>query len=334
MKKTLLFLVIALLGIATAPATCWRINPDPKAKAQFESVQQAMEDNNVKSGDTLLLDAGYYGEVVLEKDKITIIGTGYFLDQKGWMETDETRFNTISLSEGSSIEGCAARYIKYYHNSTVKRCKAEGIVAYSKIIFSERVANALISQCYVTSAVGLHDYCTLKNSIVLGTVGGHNYSQGAVIENNSIIYKGNEYNCISNFSNSTIRNNICIRTNGESDYDVIEIRSDANNIINNNVLSSGSAFADKIINNYYVGATIENTFVNEGSDDGRYQLRVDSPAKGAAANGSDCGAFGGSTPYVLSGLPQFLPHITEVLVPAKPTDGKITVKLKIANQNE
>ncbi len=87
-------------------------------------------------------------------------------------------------------------------------------------------------------------------------------------------------------------------------------------------------------NNYYVGATVENTFVNEGSDDAKWQLLDSSAAKGAATHGGDCGAFGGATPYVLSGIPMFLPHITEALVPAKPTDGKITVKLKIENQNE
>ena len=103
----------------------------------------------------------------------------------------------------------------------------------------------------------------------------------------------------------------------------------------NNVFSTPERFKnDGYPNNYYVGATVENTFVNEGSDDAKWQLLDSSAAKGAATHGGDCGAFGGATPYVLSGIPMFLPHITEALVPAKPTDGKITVKLKIENQNE
>ncbi|MDE6287905.1 MAG: hypothetical protein K2M00_03865 [Muribaculaceae bacterium] len=110
---------------------------------------------------------------------------------------------------------------------------------------------------------------------------------------------------------------------------------DGNNVIQNNVFSTPAKYAnEQYPGNYYVGATIENTFVNEGSEDAKWQLLETSAAKNAATHGGDCGAFGGPTPYVLSGIPQFLPHITEALIPAKPTDGKITVKLKIENQNE
>lgn len=86
-------------------------------------------------------------------------------------------------------------------------------------------------------------------------------------------------------------------------------------------------------NNYYVGATLENTFIDNITGD-RYLLRDDSVAKGKATDGGDCGAFGGSTPYVLSGLPYGMPHITEAQIPSTPTDGKLNIKLKIATQNE
>ena len=147
------------------------------------------------------------------------------------------------------------------------------------------------------------------------------------------------------FHDSTIRNNILINTREGFDGNQVPnscriYYNCANNVIQNNVLSVAERYIDTndmfkgYPNNYYVGATVENTFVNEGSDDGKWQLLDTSAAKGAATHGGDCGAFGGATPYVLSGIPMFLPHITEALVPAKPTDGKITVKLKIENQNE
>jgi hypothetical protein len=43
--------------------------------------------------------------------------------------------------------------------------------------------------------------------------------------------------------------------------------------------------------------------------DATYQLAVSSPAKGIGTGGTDAGAFGGSAPYVLSGLPPY-PIIT------------------------
>lgn len=150
---------------------------------------------------------------------------------------------------------------------------------------------------------------------------------------------------LGGFTNSTIRNNILINTKdgfvNQIPYSCNIYSKDCkNNVIQNNVLSVAERYIDTddmfkgYPNNYYVGATVENTFVNEGSDDGKWQLLSTSAAKGAATHGGDCGAFGGATPYVLSGIPMFLPHITEALVPVKPTDGKITVKLKIENQNE
>ena len=50
------------------------------------------------------------------------------------------------------------------------------------------------------------------------------------------------------------------------------------------------------------------------SDDAKWKLKTGSPAIGAGVSGVDCGAFGGPTPYVLSGVPN-LPHIYEATIP-------------------
>jgi hypothetical protein len=51
--------------------------------------------------------------------------------------------------------------------------------------------------------------------------------------------------------------------------------------------------------------------VSPNSIDGRYRLATGSPAIGAGVGGVDCGAFGGSTPYRLSGIPA-VPVITNM----------------------
>ena len=73
-------------------------------------------------------------------------------------------------------------------------------------------------------------------------------------------------------------------------------------------------------------------FVPSGTTDGQWQLRNGSPAIGAGLGGVDCGMFGGTDPYVLSGIPD-IPMITSLYVPsrANPTDGldvKITIESK------
>jgi len=57
-------------------------------------------------------------------------------------------------------------------------------------------------------------------------------------------------------------------------------------------------------------------FVDSGSvsTDGDWQLRSGSPAIGAGLDGVDCGMFGGSTPYVLSGIPA-IPSIYYFIAP-------------------
>ncbi|MDE5901200.1 MAG: hypothetical protein K2H33_07590 [Muribaculaceae bacterium] len=342
MKKQLTLLAAcALVGAAAANATCWRINPSPFAKAQFQTVAEAMADINVLPGDTLLIDPGKHGDVdVRSRDNMTIIGTGYFLDKnKAWAESQSSVVNYVYLSAGSKIEGCDAAYISSSNNGgvTVSRCKAPSI--------SISGANHLVEGCFVNTILGGNN-CVVRNNIVQHYLNGQS---GCIIENNIVCgsgYSSYQYNLISDVSNSTIRNNIFINTLTGFDSNQVpnacKIYSSncTNNVIQNNVYSVAERYVNTsdlfkgYPNNYYVGATVENTFVNEGSDDAKWQLLDSSAAKGAATHGGDCGAFGGATPYVLSGIPMFLPHITEALVPAKPTDGKITVKLKIENQNE
>ncbi len=334
-------------GVVTASATCWRINPSPYAGAQFKTVEEAMNDINVLSGDTLLLDPGQHSGFGLTRENITIIGSGYYLDQnKQWGEAQETIVGRIWLSKGSSIEGCSASIISSEENAHIKRCKFNGIGGLYH-------SNVIVEQCIISgysayqSPAGITDVCAnwiIRNNIIDASGGGaieggiNSNGIGSIIENNILISDG--WAVIGNIQNATIRNNIIINTRSGFDDNQIPhaaatVSFTDNNIIQNNVFSTPEKYANtEYPSNLYVGATIENTFVNEGSDDAKWQLLDSSAAKGAATHGGDCGAFGGPTPYVLSGIPQFLPHITEALVPAKPTDGKITVKLKIANQNE
>lgn len=332
-------LTVCVLSCATAAnATCWRINPSPFAKAQFKTVEEAMADINVVAGDTLLLDPGEHGNInVGSRDNITIIGSGYFLDKnKQWAESQSTVISQAVLGHGSKIEGCDVKsLISLNRGATASRCKAGSVSCTGE--------NNLVTQCYV-SIIELGSINIARNNVILYYVLG---GSGNVLENNIIVSEGSSgyHHLVQGFENSTIRNNIFINTRAGFDSSQVpnscNIYHDCtNNVIQNNILSVPERYIESsdmfknYPNNFYVGATVENTFVNTGSDDARWQLLDTSAAKGAATHGGDCGAFGGATPYVLSGIPMFLPHITEALVPAKPTDGKITVKLKIENQNE
>ena len=86
--------------------------------------------------------------------------------------------------------------------------------------------------------------------------------------------------------------------------------------------------------NKFIGAKVADVFVNEGSQEEKYQLKEGSPALGYGTNGVDCGVFDGEYPYVLCGRPQFVPYIYDAQIPNTPTDGKLNITLKIKSQNE
>lgn len=108
------------------------------------------------------------------------------------------------------------------------------------------------------------------------------------------------------------------------------IETNRNNQIINNVFSTPAEEANpNYPYNKYIGATVENTFVDEIIAD-RYYVREGSEAIKASGTNGQCGAFGGKTPYVISGILDNVPYITNVDIPAKPTDNSLKVTLKIA----
>lgn len=345
MKKHLLLAAAAFTLAAAANANCWRINPNPNAKANFLTVAEAMKDANVQPGDTLLLDPGHHGNITLNMEGITLIGTGYLLDKNtSWAETEEAVASSVTLFVRCKVEGLhVTDHITARDLSTVSRCKTRYITTVSTAVPS----HITIEQCLLTGGdYSSSVYCafhqdyyyapnfTLKNNIILAPFRFSNipssgyYFSDSTIENNTIICSKPDLRG----SNSTINNNIIIDTDSTEQMPINFSKCD-NCVVKNNVLSiTGSN--ETYPYNHFAGASVDNTFVGEGSEDGMYQLAENSPAKNAATHGGDCGAFGGETPYILSGIPMFQPHITEAIVPKKPTDGKITVKIKLASQDE
>ena len=70
---------------------------------------------------------------------------------------------------------------------------------------------------------------------------------------------------------------------------------------------------------------MSDVFVGTGSTDGKWQLKPNSPAKGTASDGGDPGMFGGSEPYVLSGMTE----IPAIYYFQAPTEGNIQNNLPI-----
>lgn len=317
-------------------AATWRLNPDESAKADFTSIKAAMDDERVQPGDELLLDPGYYGSSTLTKENITVTGSGYFMSENfNWPDAAQAYVSYLKMAEGCTVQGVQLTEINVVSNSTVSRCSVWRICGVSQYT---RYYNVTIEGNYLREAIRdiVLSNSTIRNNIIVsGSIwtSSSYYSFNCVVEYNTIKADKGYGLCIYSFSDSQIRNNILIGAE-ESDREPVIMVSSDRNVYYNNVLSIAPENANASYpNNYYVGATVENTFVDELIAD-RYFLRDDSPAKGKASDGGDCGAFGGPTPYVLSGIPQYTPHITQAVIPSKPTGGALKVQLKIAVQDE
>ena len=340
MKKTItISICVAVLAmIATAAnAKSWRINNDVSKKANFTDLNAAMGSENVQNGDTLYLDpnCAITGTQTVTK-QVTIVGSSYFRTNAphGFsyiMGTLGLKAQHIKV-EGVIMTGSVYLYSDYI---TIERCKATGYITLSTSNGSAKFAT--IRQCYLQRING----------------DGGNNTSFATIENCIFI---SDNTPIANFKCPTIRNNYvkCTETgSGQRVLDKIYEGIITNNIlmqsasknlvlgsvsdctISNNVMSCTEGTYSSIGENKYLGSTDESiVFALEGTDDQRYQLKADSPAKGYGTDGTDCGPFGGQTPYVISGLPAGYPYYTKAVIGTRAKDGKINVSLNIKMQND
>lgn len=333
---SLIFLLVE--ANLTYGQTTYYVDNNVGNAADFQSLQTAVD--SVNAGDVLMLQgsATSYGSVTINK-MVTIIGPGYFLGQNPGTNTQasvveaEIDYTTISpAGEGSIISGCyisGACYIQA-NNVAITRNR----IRY--IYFQASTNNTLILENYI--------YDNYSNSST-GINGGSNSNTNVYISNNLIsygIYLRSDGNaticnnaiCISyassnvNVYNSDIYSNIIKGTTN----DFVQSNSVYNNIFTQ-VIPSDST-------NYGVGnvwdVTWDNLFIGlaaTNSTDGQWQLSSGSPALGAGVGGADCGAYGGSDPYRLSGIPA-VPNIYELTVPSTGTvNGGIEINVKVKANN-
>jgi hypothetical protein len=193
-------------------------------------------------------------------------------------------------------------------------------------------ANIVIRQCYIDNQISIRSGTKsiyIQNNIIVGRVSLTPVS--GEFSNNTVI--GTQTSYVLSAENTQIYNNILINKNAS--YDGLNSNSflaSNNNTISRNVMdnATNSSWPD----NYY-NAVDTNIISYQGSGDAQYRLKSGSPAIGYGFNGNDCGAFGGSYPYVLSGLPYMIPHIFDANIPgsANKTDGlNVIIKAKVQNQ--
>jgi len=238
-----------------------------------------------------------YGNVDLTK-RLVIIGPGYFLGQNPETQAclSTAIFENIAFnaeSDGSFMTGMTV--ISW---TTVQDT---GIVLARNHIGGINLSFPA-ANCQV-----------LQNWMELMNISG---SQGNIVSNNLITrdYPSWSGYCftIDNGSSATVRHNIfggcqtvqnCLYENNVATGTAAgynNVFTSVNSTVRNN-LGASTQFGNTSGNQADVD--ISTVFIGTGSEDGKYRLLPGSPAAGAGYGGVDCGIFGGSAPYELSGIP-------------------------------
>ncbi len=331
MKKHLL-LVILFCGLLTIPlmATTYRVNnrlSDNAAAKIYSTIQGAF--NAASNGDTIMLEGSpdIYNTGFSFNKKLIVKGPGFFLGENPGISANKLPAIISSLSfyagsNGSVIIGVSFNSTIYFttetSNITFRRCSIPSTN------WGTNTENITFSECYFLSGytnIGTQSYqltnLVIWNCIFNGTI--------------SITGPGSTGEFINNVLNSNnitipngfvMKNNILFTTE-KTNVDL----PDLNSFISYNISISdhfGTA------NNNKANIVASSLFLGTGSTDGKWQLKAASPAIDAGEGGTDCGAFGGLGPYILSGVPTG-PVIYQLNVSSHSVTGNklpVTIKVK------
>jgi hypothetical protein len=308
MKKILSFVIIATLLISSneANAKIRRVGyfGTPVTGTDYATLQLAHD--AASSGDSVFLSPGSWTATI--NKKLIVLGYGYFIagaasnanlqSIAGALAVNVTLGGKASTSVFEGIDGLTVLPAtdSVVNNITIRRCR--GTFYFSNKTYDGwqivqcyidnltyyygggKVTNLRVDNCFINS-LGLSGLLTIgsngqfNNDIFYST----NFGNGSYLVKNSVFLLNHvtDINCV--YQNSI----------ANTDYAAIPSGNGNQNI-------TGALMSTTV----FVGYSTIGSF----SNDGRFVLKAGSPAIGTGAGGTDCGIFGGSSPYKLSGIPR------------------------------
>jgi len=320
MRKVCAIAAGLLCAVHVSNAAVLRVNNQESAGAPYLDLQIAI--NEASAGDTIYVEgsavdyeSSVSSDYTVDK-KLHIIGPGYLLGQNDSLlqfreeATIGDYFIFSTGAEGSIIEGL--------HFDDQVRANTSNIIIRNNRIDANAYIGINSNEC--TDILYLQNHLTslyvyrggdgvIKNNIVSGTI--TNTSDA-----------GSELQIVNNtFTTSSTSD--AIKVNGS--YVV-------NNIMAGTIMNGTS---NTLENNFTSAEDYLTNFVGpeKGDSDSKWQLLETSKFYAGATDGGQCGAFGGATPYRLSGLPNSVPQIYKIESSGTATEStglSVTLKVKTA----
>lgn len=347
----MLVLFLAASSLTTAAQQILSVGQDfTDNVTSFSDLQSAIDAAN--PNDWIYVYPGNYESIVVNKP-VRLTGVGYYLLDNYDIEPDRSAHATLSgllsvesTGSGAIIESLAIGNVEITDASNVflRRCHVGGYMNLSN------TSNVIISSSYFRTSSVLYD---ASPYVVSGTT-------QALFENCVFnpAYKSCNYGCTRLYyafgANGGTHNLVferCIftlsprfvRGTGQLTFSDCIFYRQGNAV---GTPSSGADYTSAYTNNISVssrpsgGSNIDNVdhtsiFASTSnlSFDAGFQLAPDSPAKGSAGDGGDCGVFDGANPYILSGVPE-LPLIYRIEADrGASTQQGLPVNIKVRTQN-
>ncbi len=306
MKTLLTSLALGLLALAsqTASATILRVNNTGISGTNIYADLDVAYTAAV-AGDIIQVEpsgTAYTGITVAKN--VTIVGPGYFLaatENPGLQANPLTatvgNINIAAGGEGAYIAGLTvSSFQNRASNVTIQRCRVTSVIYPNATSPAVPLTNVTIQQCYLESsglavyASGALDNMLITNNIFEGSASFPTNWNGGFFQNVVVGYV--------TMSNFFITNNYFGYTSAYA-----QLNGRGNTITYN--LSADTTFPTT--NGNQAGIVQSAVFVlapGATQFDAWYVLKTGTnPARATGSGGVDIGAFGGSAPYKLGGLP-------------------------------
>ncbi len=345
-KASVLLLVMLLPSLSSGSAKMWLVDNTGNPNADYTTLSAALASTSVQNGDTLLLAASataYQGNTDVSK-RLVFIGPGYFLNEnivqanlnsaviEGQLNMKTGASGSIFVGLTVQSGGGSAFYcVENISNIVIRRCRLFG-ANYAVYVGGVNLNGLIVAQSYIVAqltpvqiSASSGANILIENNYIRHTGSGAGVGN-AVINNSttsSLTFRHNVIEGAISVNNAFVENNIQVSPSNSV--------SASNSTVRNNLSAGGSSFPSG--NGNQNGINMSNVFVGTGSTDGRWQLKSGSPAIGAGFNGVDCGMFGGTEPYILSGVPS-VPRIIEFSAPKTgSSQSGLPIQLRVKAQN-
>ena len=327
---TVVAVTFSLISLTPCPAlsqTIWVVSNDPVfTEADFDTIQNAID--AAASGDFIYIHGTPfdYVETIHLSKKLHIVGPGFWKSENSIPDPNlnEAYLNgSIYFDPGSDtsvIEGMTVNGIVYVESDHViirhNQIRNFGHIEFVNMPEYISVYGNYIARCFRLPGMNINIY----NNICTNAWDNNVVFWYANAGNVACLFVGNSLRNTSNpnsecfISNVTFRNNIvhC------ADFDLVDCTMIEHNIFTDEDVEFNGIPQPGLADGNVDSVDIADVWnLSDPSPDGKYRLigtSMTNPAISGGVSGEDCGAYGGSTPYILSGIIN-IPSIYYMLVP-------------------